>query len=207
MVNSGPFSRYGSHASVVFPGTLGASNWHGGSYDPDLGYLFYNTINLADVGKVTKSPANARTVYSRTGSPRFWKLQNYWPCQAPPWGEMVAIDVNTGDYAWRVPLGVIDELDAKGVHNTGTMNIGGSVATAGGIVFIAVTNDRRFRAFDSKTGKVLWETQLEAGGYASPMTYQGKDGRQYLVIVAAGGGYYDRVTGDSVIAFALPGNL
>ena len=82
--------------------------------------------------------------------------------------------------------------------------MGGSVSSAGGLVFIAATNVLRFRAFESKTGKVLWETQLESGGYASPISYQGKDGKQYVVIVATGGGYYDRKPGDSVIAFALP---
>ena len=102
------------------------------------------------------------------------------------------------------PLGVIPELDAKGIHNTGTVNMGGSVATAGGLVFIAATNDRHFRAFDSKTGKVVWDVEMEAGGYASPATYQGKDGKQYVVIVAAGGGYYDKQGGDAVIAYALP---
>ncbi len=157
---------------------------------------------------MVKAPAGSPLTYSRT-SPwgnygRFWNGDKYWPCQAPPWGEMLAINVNTGDLAWKVPLGVIEELDAKGVHDTGTMNMGGSIATAGGLVFIAATNDRRFRAFESKTGKVLWETTLPAGGYATPATYQGADGKQYVVIVAAGGGYYDRMTGDSVVAFALP---
>jgi quinoprotein glucose dehydrogenase len=155
---------------------------------------------------MVKQADGAKVAYLRNGFGRFWDGQKYWPCQAPPWGEMVAINVNTGDYVWRVPLGVIPELDAAGVHNTGTMNMGGSLTTAGGLVFIAATNDRHFRAFDEKTGKVVWDTQLEAGGYASPVTYSGKDGRQYVVIVAAGGGYYDRQQGDSVIAFALPKN-
>jgi glucose dehydrogenase len=208
MHNDGPFTRYNSTLSIVFPGTLGASNWHGASFDPSLGYLFLNVINLADVGKVAKNADGSRLPYSRT-SPwgafgRFWYGEKYWPCQTPPWGEMLAINVNTGDIAWKVPLGVIEELEAKGIHNTGTMNMGGSVATAGGLVFIGATNDRRFRAFEGKTGKVLWETKLEAGAYASPLTYQGKNGKQYVAIVAAGGGYYDRESGDSVIAFALP---
>jgi glucose dehydrogenase len=108
---------------------------------------------------------------------RYWNPANDWLCQAPLWGEMVAINVNTGEYAWRVPLGVIDEPDAIGVHNTGAMNMGGSVATAGGLVFIAATNDRHFRAFYSKTGKVLWDVQMEAGGYASQSHLSGQ-GRQ-----------------------------
>jgi quinoprotein glucose dehydrogenase len=183
-------------------------NWHGGSFDPKLGYLFYNVSEVGDVGMVVKNPEGSRTPYSRTaeGGPyaNFWNPENYWPCQQPPWGEMVAIDVNTGDIAWKVPLGVVDELEALGIHGTGTVNMGGSVATAGGLVFIAATNDRHFRAFESKTGKVLWDTKLESGAYASPLTYRGKNGKQYVVIVAAGGGYYDHAGGDGVIAFALP---
>jgi quinoprotein glucose dehydrogenase len=197
----GPFNPYGPKTTINFPGTLGATNWHGGSYDPALGYLFFNTLDLADVGKIARNDSGN---YVRDGYGRFWDGNKYWPCQAPPWGEMVAINVNTGEYAWRVPLGVVEELEAKGIKNTGTMNMGGSVSTAGGLVFIGATNDRRFRAFDAKTGKVVWETQLEAGGYSSPITYQGKDGKQYVVIVATGGGYYDKKTGDSVIGFALP---
>jgi quinoprotein glucose dehydrogenase len=169
--------------------------------------LFVNVIHLADVGKMVPTPANSPLKYSRTspwgGFARFWWPDKYQPCQVPPWGEMVAINVNTGDEAWRVPLGVIEELDAQGIHNTGTMNMGGSIATSTGLVFIGATNDRRFRAFDAKTGKVLWESQLEAGAYATPMTYRGKDGKQYVAIFAAGGGYYDRQTGDSLIAFKL----
>ena len=117
---------------------------------------------------------------------------------------MVAVNLNTGDIAWKVPLGIIEELEALGIHGTGAPNIGGSIATAGGLVFIGATNDHYFRAFDAKTGKVVWECKLEAGAYATPMTYQGKDGKQYVVISAAGGSYYDRTSGDSVIAFALP---
>ncbi len=161
-------------------------------------------LYLADVGKLIQ-PAGANTApWIRNGFQRFWNPENYWPCQQPPWGQMVAINVNTGEYAWRVPLGVVEELEAKGVKGTGTMNMGGSFATAGGLVFIAATNDRHFRAFESKTGKVIWDVKLEAGAYATPITYQGKNGKQYVALIAAGGGYYDRLIGDSVIAFALP---
>ena len=206
--NDGPFTRYGTKMSLVFPGVQGVVNWHGGSFDPGLGYLFYNIIDLGDLGRVAKNPEGARTPYSRTAAggtyAHFWNPDTYWPCQQPPWGQMVAINVNTGDVAWRVPLGVIEELEAKGIHGTGAMNMGGSITTAGGVLFIGATNDRHFRAFESKTGKVLWDTKLEYGAYDTPLTYQGKDGKQYIVIVAAGGGYYDHVPGDSVIGFALP---
>ena len=98
----------------------------------------------------------------------------------------MAVNANSGDIAWRVPLGTSDEMEAKGIHHTGAFGQGGPIATAGGLVFIAGTNDRRFRAFDSKSGKMLWETKLDAGGHANPMTYMGKDGKQYVVIVSSG---------------------
>ena len=146
-------------------------------------------LDLADLGKMVPAPEGSPLKFVKQSSVggRFWWGEKYWPCQIPPWGEMVAINVNTGDEAWRVPLGIIEELEAKGIKNTGTMNMGGSIATAGGLVFIAATNDRHFRAFEAKTGKVLWDVQLETGAYATPMTYRGKDGRQYVAVVAAGG--------------------
>lgn len=208
MHNDGPFTRYGMKASIVFPGTLGATNWHGGSYDPQLNYVFYNTIELADVGQMLPGRPGSGLVYERSGPvgpyDRFWEGDKYWPCQQPPWGQLVALNIDTGEYAWRVPLGTIPELDAKGVHNTGSMNMGGSIATAGGLVFISATNDHHFRAFEAKTGKMLWDTEMEAGAYATPITYKGKDGKQFVVIVATGGGYYDKTGGDSVAAYALP---
>jgi quinoprotein glucose dehydrogenase len=114
------------------------------------------------------------------------------------------VNVNTGDIAWRVPLGTIEELEAKGVHNTGALNLGGSIATASGLVFIAATNDNRIRAFDAKSGKELWAGAIDADGQATPITYLGKDGRQYVAIMAGGGSYWGAPGGDALIAFALP---
>ncbi len=103
---------------------------------------------------------------------------------------------------WRVPLGEFKELTAKGIPQTGTENYGGPIVTAGDLIFIGATKDEKFRAFDKKTGKVLWEYQLPAGGYATPSTYM-VDGKQYVVI-AAGGSKMGTKPGDSYIAFALP---
>ena len=208
MNSGGPFTHYGSKLTIVFPGTLGTTNWPGMSYNPDLGYLFVNTVNIGDVGKIAKNEDASDPAYERT-SPwgmyaRFWNNDKFWPCQNPPWGELWAINANTGEVAWEVPFGVIEELDAKGIHNTGTLNFGGSISTASGLLFIAATNDQRFRAFDAATGKVLWETKLETGSYTVPMTYEGKDGKQYVVLVDTGGSFYDTTAGDSVIAFTLP---
>jgi glucose dehydrogenase len=208
MKTGGPYTHYGTKLTVVFPGTLGTTNWPGMSYNPDLGFLFVNTVDIADVAKITKAEDGSDPAYERT-SPwgvyaRFWNGDKFWPCQQPPWGQLWAINANTGDVAWKVPLGIVEELEAKGVRGTGTLNFGGSIATAGGLVFIAATDDQRFRAFDAATGKELWVTKLETGSYTVPMTYQGKNGKQYVVTVASGGSFYDTSAGDSVIAFALP---
>jgi len=136
---------------------------------------------------------------------RFWNRDSKVPCQNPPFGELIAVDLKSGDIAWRSVLGTIESLEKIGVHNTGTQNLGGSVATAGGVVFIAATNDARFRAFDSKSGKLLWEAKLEASGHTSPMSYMGRDGRQYVALMASGGGgFFGGPTSNTLVAFALP---
>jgi len=208
MKNNGPFTLFGTEMTLIFPGTIGVTNWQGMSLNPKLGYLFVNTMDLGDVGKLEKQSPGSDPPYERS-SPwgtyaHFWNNDTFMPCQQPPWGQLWAIDVNTGNVAWKVPFGIIESLESKGIHGTGAPNYGGSIATAGGLVFIAATNDQRFRAFEAKTGKVLWETKLETGSYNVPMTFRGKSGKQYVVLVATGGSYYDSTSGDSVIAFALP---
>ena len=129
-----------------------------------------------------------------------------WPCQKPPWGELVAVNVATGEIAWRVPLGVTEELP-EGWRRTGRLNVGGPIATAGGLVFIGASNDRRFRAFDSRTGAELWVTEVPLSAHAVPITYAAADGRQYVAIVAAGRHAIDdagAADADSLIAYALP---
>src|SRR5204862_2951429 len=106
-------------------------------------------------------------------------------------GELYAINVNTGDIAWKIPFGIDEELEAKGIHGTGTLNFGGSITTAGGLLFIAATRDQRFRAFEAATGKELWSTKLETGSYTVPMTFLGKNGKQYVVLTDTGGSFYD----------------
>ncbi|OKS87246.1 outer membrane protein assembly factor BamB family protein [Mucilaginibacter polytrichastri] len=125
-----------------------------------------------------------------------------YPATKPPWGTLNAIDLNTGDYVWKVPLGEYEKLTAKGIKPTGTENHGGMVVTAGGLVFIAATEDEMIRAFDKDNGKVLWKYKLPAGGFATPITYA-IDGKQYVVI-ACGGTRYHLKPGGSFVAFALP---
>lgn len=139
--------------------------------------------------------------YTMTGYNR-WLDTNGYPAIKPPWGTLNAIDLNTGEYKWRVPLGERPELTARGVPITGTENYGGPVVTAGGLVFIAASRDEQFRAFDRKTGRELWKVALPAAGYATPATYS-VNGRQYVVI-ACGGGKIGTKSGDAYVAFALP---
>jgi hypothetical protein len=134
-------------------------------------------------------PASSPEAYEKTskwGSYARFEDDNHYPCQQPPWGTMNAVDLNTGKIAWSVTLGVVDALAAKGVPKTGIYNLGGSIVTAGGLVFIAATADRRFRAFDTQTGKELWVSKLEANGYATPLTYLGKRTGKQFVVIAVG---------------------
>jgi quinoprotein glucose dehydrogenase len=145
--------------------------------------------------------AEAGRPYTHLGYNRFLDPEGY-PAVKPPWGTLNAIDLDAGEIRWSVALGEIPELTKRGLPPTGTENYGGPVVTAGGLVFVGATKDERFRAFDKRTGKLLWETALPAGGYATPATYE-KGGRQYVVI-AAGGGKMGTPSGDAYVAFALP---
>ena len=140
--------------------------------------------------------------YTIDGYPLFLD-QNGVPAISPPWGTLNAIDLVTGDLLWKVPLGEYPQLVAQGIRNTGSLNFGGAVATAGGVIFIAATADEKIRAIEKATGRTLWEFKLPAGGYATPSVYM-IDGRQYVAIAAGGSGKNATRSGDSVIAFALP---
>ncbi len=139
--------------------------------------------------------------YTHTGYNRFLDPDGY-PAVKPPWGTLNAINLNTGEFLWRVPLGEYPELTARGLAPTGTENYGGPLVTAGGLLFIGASKDENFRAFDPCTGKELWRVKLPAGGYATPATYE-VGGRQYIVI-ACGGGKMGTKSGDTYMAFALP---
>lgn len=143
----------------------------------------------------------ARSPYEFVGYER-WKDPDGYPAVKPPWGTISAIDMNTGEYRWRITLGDHPELHAPGAPPTGTEQYGGPIVTAGGLVFVAATMDAKIRAFDKDTGALLWEAPLPAAGFATPATYE-VGGRQYVVI-AAGGGKLGTPSGDSYVAFALP---
>jgi quinoprotein glucose dehydrogenase len=139
--------------------------------------------------------------YAITQFSRWFDKQGY-PAVKPPWGTLNAIDLNTGEYRWRVPLGEEPALTARGIRPTGTENYAGPLVTGGGLVFIGASRDEVFHAFDRDTGKLLWQVKLPAGGYATPATYV-LNGRQYVVI-ACGGGKCGTKSGDAYVAFALP---
>jgi quinoprotein glucose dehydrogenase len=195
--------------TVELPGTLGGGNWSGSSFNPSLGYLFVNVSEVGAVGLMKPQPEGSEEAYIRDSKwgayARFWDDHHY-PCQQPPWGDLNAIDMKTGGIAWKVPLGVVDDLEAKGIPKTGIHNLGGSIATAAGLVFVGGTVDHRFRAFDARTGKELWVDKLESNAHATPMTYLGKKTKKQFVVVAVGpGGYFnpDTTAPTVVAAYAL----
>ena len=202
-IKSGPaFNPPSLQGTVVVPGYHGGANWSGASFDPSSGLLYVNITNFPNI--ITLKPARKDRPYRyrHTGWNQFVDQEGY-PAIEPPWGELIAVNLNSGQIAWRTTLGEFAELTKRGVPPTGTDNFGGSIVTAGGLVFIAATKDEKFRAFDKTTGKTLWETKLPAGGYATPATYQA-GGRQFVLIAAGGAGKLGTKAGDQFVAFALP---
>lgn len=209
--NSGPFTPFPYHAegsdskpAIIFPGFTGGANWGGTATDPKLGYIFVNTKESPAVGWMQANPkyvpgnkdgiepfvrSSPRGLgsFSAPAHDADGKQIGNYPCFKPPWGRLIAVNAATGDFAWQVPLGITESLP-EGKQNTGLSNTAGPIVTAGGLVFIGSTGDNRFRAFDSKTGKELWVTKLDYTATAVPMTFMGKNGKQYVAIVAATGG-------------------
>ena len=177
----------------------GFPNLSGDQIDALINFL--STGNDTDLTVAGTLPPSAK--YHLTGYNRFLDPDGY-PAVEPPWGTLNAIDLNTGEYVWKIPLGEYPELAAQGMTNTGTENYGGPIVTAGGLLFIAATNyDKQFRAFDKSTGALLWQTTLPFAGNATPATYT-VSGRQYIVIAAGGGKDLRSKSGGVYVAFALP---
>jgi len=216
----GPYMPPGfNRPSINFPGPNASTNWGGGAYDPRLGYFI---INSQDLGQLTEigprdkgreltigmsgagSGNNPAIPYDMVGvNGRFKDPDSNMMCQQPPWGSLTAVNVNTGEFAWRVPLGITDSLPPE-KQKTGRPSSGGPIVTAGGLVFIGATDDSRFRAFDTKTGKELWVEKLPAPSHSVPITYMGRDGKQYLVFPTTGGSFLqDPAVDDSLFAYAL----
>ncbi len=220
--NAGPFTPFLLHedgtpprSTIQFPGNGGA-NWGGTAADPKTGYVYVQTHDTALSGWMEKrkeglnygngtqgstQPYDRGSVdgpgpyhgFSATVKDADGHVLGNWPCQKPPWGRLFAVNANTGEIAWQVPLGITEALP-EGKRNTGGTGSAGPIVTAGGLVFIGATNDSRFRAFDSKTGQELWAVKLARNANANPITYLGKNGKQYVAVVAT----------DTLRVFALP---
>ena len=208
---------------VVFPGAIGGGNWGGVAFNKKLGLVVTNVMNAGQWGHLEKAePAGAprpgRGGAGDGGGPprsrepfrkvtpeggRFWDPKTQYSCAPTPWGELIAVNANTGGIAWRVPLGSFDELEQKGI-TAGRPSLGGAITTAGDLVFIAATTDGLFRAFDARNGAELWSTKLSVPGHAIPSTYLGKDGKQYVALTVGGGGFLRSPLNDEVVAFRLP---
>lgn len=202
-LRSGPaFNPPSLQGTVVVPGFHGGATWSGASFDPATGILYVNSNNVPNVVTLTEAPQGAKYRYGHKGYFRFLDQDGY-PAIKPPWGVLNAVDLNTGEFVWRVPLGEHPELTKRGVPPTGTENFGGTIVTAGGLVFIGGTIDEMFHAFDKTSGELLWQHKLPAGGFATPCTYRA-GGRQFVVIAAGGAGKLGTTPGDSFVAFALP---
>ena len=189
-VNMGPYTPYGMVPSLVFPGSEGGGGWGGAAGNPALGLVFVNTRHLGVIAQLQSSTSSGvLPSFGKSKIPTsFYVDQQGYPCNAPPWAELVAVSASTGDIVWRSPLGEYPELTAKGITGTGTaVNDGGPISTATGLVFIGSTTDFGFRAFDGKTGKELWRATLDNDVLMTPLTYQGANGKQYVVAVAGGG--------------------
>ena len=228
--SDGIFTPPSLRGTVVFPGSVGGVNWGSSAYDPTRHLLFMNTNRLAMLVRLIPQERLALEATQGTPAERLraeLALQagtpyamrraallspSGTPCNPPPWGTLVAVDLFSGRTAWDVPLGSVVSGDFKrllvrlfrpALLDSGSPNLGGPIATAGGLVFAAASMDNHLRAFDSDTGRELWKYGLPAGGQATPMTYR-VDGRQYLVIAAGGHGKLGTKLGDYVVAFTLP---
>jgi quinoprotein glucose dehydrogenase len=196
-----PFAPPSRQGTIYSPGTLGGGLWGGCAFDPGALRLFVTSNELPSIS--TLRPGRPEDGF-RFSQESYEKLRDHegYPGVKPPWGNLTAIDLATGDFAWREPLGEYPALAARGKKRTGTFLIGGCIATAGGLVFVGASADEKFRAFDSSSGAVLWEQKLSAGGYATPCTYMA-GGKQYVVIACGGAGYQPTPAGEEYVAFAV----
>jgi quinoprotein glucose dehydrogenase len=216
----GLFTPPSLEGSIHYPAASGGANWGGAAIDPDSETLFINSSRVASVITLVPRRADAGDsvalsgavdVSPMKGTPYEVKrefLLSPWgaPCTPPPWGGLSAYDLRTGKKRWDVPLGTINHelpLPLPFDWKLGTPNIGGPVATAGGVLFIAATMDGYLRAFDMTTGEELWKDKLPGGSQATPMTYT-VDGRQYVVMATGQHLWFQTEPGDTIVAYALP---
>jgi quinoprotein glucose dehydrogenase len=225
----GQFTPPGLKTTIVYPAFDGVIDWMGASIDPNHKVLIANANYIPFIvqlipreakpevpawdgkGDQPNNPAPLAPQYGTpyVGSVHPWLNPIGVPCNSPPWGTMTAIDLKTRTIAWQHPLGTTRDTGPFGTHtnlpfNTGIFNIGGNFVTKGGLVFVGATADNYLRAIDERTGEVVWQSRLPAGGQATPMSYS-VDGKQYVAIAAGGHGGLGTATGDYIVAYTLDG--
>ena len=233
MHDEGLYTPPGLKPTIGWPAFDGTSDWYGPTIDPQRKLMFINTtfmpfkLQMIPYGKALEEglfkpwkgwsepyPQPKFNNNPEHGTP-YSIVVDAWlnalniPCVRPPWGKMQAIDLNTHKIVWQRPLGTTRDMGPFGLRlplglPTGVFSMGGSVATRSGLLFIGATTDQYMRAIDAKNGAILWQSHLPAGGNATPLTYLGKDGRQYVIIAAGGHGGIRSRNGDEIVAFALP---
>ena len=206
--NAGPFTPWAYRAkdnppktALNFPGGLGGANWGGTAYSPQTKLVYVVTQDDGALGWMEQAGDGSTITFDKAAPERPAGRGNFdirqnglpWPCQKPPWGRLIAVNPSTGDFAWQVPLGITEGLP-EGKQRTGRPAMAGAITTAGGVLFVASTDDNRFRAFDAASGKELWVAGLDRRGNANPLTYQDANGRQYVAVTAT----------DTLVVFALP---
>lgn len=220
-INQGIFTPPGLQGSIITPSNVGGMNWSGASFDPGRNILIANINRIAALITLYPKTDNTRVSVNKAlpgaevalqeGTPYIMSREYLFTAEEgqflmqtkPPWGTLAAIDMNNGQLKWEVPLGfMMDPRKYPDAKKWGSINLGGAITTGGELVFIASTMDGFFRAFNTTTGEVLWETMLPAGGQATPMTYEWK-GKQYVVIAAGGHGKLGTKLGDYIVAFSL----
>jgi quinoprotein glucose dehydrogenase len=206
--NAGPFTPWAYRAAgapaktaLNFPGGLGGANWGGTAFSPQTKLVYVVTQDDGALGWMEQGRDGSTVTFDKAAPERPAGRGNFdirqngspWPCQKPPWGRLIAVNPSTGDFAWQVPLGVTEGLP-EGKQRTGRPAMAGAMVTAGGVLFVASTDDNRFRAFDAATGKELWTAKLDRRGNANPLTYQDGTGKQYIAVTAT----------DTLVVYSLP---
>jgi quinoprotein glucose dehydrogenase len=216
--DEGIFTPPSTRGSVLHPSFLGGTDWGGIAYDPTTGLAVVNSSNL--VSAITlklRSRFDERhdrrpgvAVYPMLGSPYVFLREVLLsplgaPCNPPPWGQLTAIDMKTGQTRWQIPFGRMPlRWGISSPASWGAPNQGGPIVTSGGLIFIGASLDSRFRAYDIQTGRELWSAPVPAPATATPMTFRHSDGRQYVVIAAGGHGGFGTGLSDAIVAYALP---
>lgn len=188
--DGGRFTPYGMLPSLVFPGSEGGGSWAGSAVDDERQLLFVNARHIAVLAQLQTRVSQGVPSFGKSKIPTSYYVgPSGYPCNEPPWSELFAISTATGEIVWQAPVGEFEELAEMGITGTGTSTAaGGPMATASGLVFIGASNDAKIRAFDSKTGKEVWSRSLDGmNARATPMSYLGADGNQYIVAIAGGG--------------------